>query len=251
MGILEGRTAIVTGASSGVGYGCALRFAEEGANVVACARRLEKLEDLKKAAPPGKIVAVKCDIGKEADLDGVVKAAIGNFGTVHILANIAQGGLFEQADINGTTVENALLYFMTGPIASMLLMQKCFPYMKEQHYGRIINCASGAGVNGRAGFAGYGMAKGAILALTRTAANEWGQFGIVTNVFLPVSKADGFDASEQGRAAAAAVEKMSPVRRFGEAYADVSPMVTFLASEGASYINGQTISICGGLLMLS
>jgi len=252
MGILEQRVAILTGASSGVGYGAALRFAAEGAVVVACARRLDKLEELQQAAAglPGQIVPLACDVAVEADLDKAVRTAVEGFGTVHILANIAQGGLDIQQPILDTTVDNALVFYRTGPIASMLLMQKCFPYMKEQHYGRIVNCASGAGLTGQAGFAGYAMAKGAILALTRTAALEWGQFGIVSNVFCPVTMAESFHTSAQGEAALKAIEQMSPVRRLGLAYEDTSPMIAFLASEGAGYVNGQTVSICGGLTMV-
>jgi NAD(P)-dependent dehydrogenase (short-subunit alcohol dehydrogenase family) len=254
MGILEGRIAILTGASSGVGYGAALRFAQEGATVVACARRLDKLEELKADAAArgftGTIIPQQCDVASDDDLDAAVARAIAEGGTVHILANIAQGGLGEQHYIIDTTEENAMLFYRGGPISTMLLMQKCFPYMSEQHYGRIVNCASGAGLGGQAGFAGYAMAKGAILSLTRTAAQEWGQFGIVTNVFCPVTAADSFQTSEQGKAALAAVSAMSPVRRMGTAYEDTSPMIAFLASEGAGYINGQTVSICGGLTMV-
>ncbi|MDR1710337.1 MAG: SDR family oxidoreductase [Propionibacteriaceae bacterium] len=249
MGILSGRVAILTGASSGVGYGAAKRCAEEGATVIACARRLDRLESLaaETAAMEGRIVPQQCDVGVEADLDAAVARAIAEGGTVHALINIAQGGLDIQQPILDTTPDNALVFYRTGPIASLLLMQKCFPYMKEQGYGRIVNCASGAGVTGQAGFAGYAMAKGAILALTRTAAQEWGKFGIVSNVFLPVIRADSFDTSEQGKMAAKMVAQMSPVRKLGDPYEDGSPMVAFLASEGARYINAQTIAIDGGL----
>jgi 3-oxoacyl-[acyl-carrier protein] reductase len=133
----------------------------------------------------------------------------------------------------------------------MLLMQKCFPYMKEQHYGRIITCASGSAVSGTPGFAGYAMAKGAIMSLTRFAAKEWGEFGITTNCFLPVIKSDGFDTSPQGQAAAEPVKKISPIGYFGDAYKDCSPIVAFMASEGSHYMNGQFISICGGISIIA
>lgn len=253
MGILEGRTAIVVGASSGVGYGCALRFAEEGARVVACARRLDRLEKLAAAAAgaSGGIVPMACDINQEADLDSVVQRAISEFGKVEILACIAQGGMDHPTSLTEATRELVLESYVTGPLYTMLMMQKCFPYMKEQHYGRIITCASGSAVSGVVGFAGYAMAKGAIMSLTRFAAKEWGRHGITTNCFLPIVKADGFDSSPQSRAAAEQIMKVSPVGYLGDAYEDASPIVTFMASEGSHYMNGQFISICGGLSIIA
>ena len=254
MGILEGRKAIVVGASSGVGYGTVLRFAQEGADVIAAARRMQKLEglaeDAEKRGFPGKIIPVACDIMKEEDLDRVVKACGEQLGRIDILACIAQSGLNCQAYTMETTPENARLYFDGGPVYTMQLVQKCMPYFEKQHYGRIITCASGAGVTPTVGFTGYSMAKAAIVALTRLCAKEFGKYGVVTNCFLPVAKSDGFDSSEQSKESAEAVKRMSPVGYFGDAYEDISPVVAFLASEGAHYLNGQVLSVCGGLLTL-
>jgi 3-oxoacyl-[acyl-carrier protein] reductase len=253
MGILEGRTALVVGASSGVGYGCALRFAEEGANVLACARRLDRLEKLAKEAAgmDGKIVPMTCDVSKEEDLDKVVKKTVSEFGKVDILACIAQGGMEHPTNLFDATPELALESYTTGPLYTMLLIQKCFPYMKEQHYGRIITVASGSAVQGIIGFASYAMAKGAIMALTRFASQELGPHGITINCFLPVIRGDNFDASPEGRAAAELIPQISPVRYFGDAYKDCSPIVAFMASEASHYMNGQFIGICGGLQMLA
>lgn len=253
MGILEGRAALLVGASSGVGYGCALRFAEEGANVLACARRLDRLERLAAQAAgfSGKIVPETCDVNKEEDLDKVVQRTIAEFGKVEILACIAQGGLDHPTDLINATPELALESWRTGPLYTMLLMQKCFPYMKEQHYGRIITCASGAAVSGVPGFSSYAMAKGGIMALTRVAAHEWGRFGITVNCFLPVIKGESFDTSPQGRAAAEQIVMMSPLGLFGDAYEDGSPAVAFLASEGAHYLTSQFIGVDGGLSQLA
>ncbi|BBB92213.1 MAG TPA: SDR family oxidoreductase [Methylomusa anaerophila] len=253
MGILEGRTALVVGASSGVGYGCALRFAEEGANVLACARRLDRLGQLAREAEgmSGKIMPTTCDIAKEEDLDKVVAETIKEFGKIEILACIAQGGLEHPTHLLETKPELALESYVTGPLYTMLLMQKCFSYMKERHYGRIITCASGSAVSGTPGFAGYAMAKGAIMSLTRFAAKEWGQFGITTNCFLPVIKSEGFAQSLQGQEAEAMVKKISPVGYFGDAYKDCGPIVAFMASEGSHYMNGQMIGICGGIQIIA
>lgn len=250
MGILEGKVAILTGASSGVGYGCALRFAEEGAKVIACARRLENLEKLRAEAIAheysGEIIPQKCDIMVDEDLDAAVSKAVKLFGTVHILANIAQYGLGVSEPLESASLKVIMDYFLGGPIASMKLMQKCFPYMKAQHYGRIINCSTEAAARGMSGFSGYGMAKSAIESLTRNAAVEWGQYGITANTFVPFIMTEGYTLSKRGLMIASKVALQNPTRKFGKPYEDCSPMIAFLASEGAGYINGELINISGG-----
>ena len=159
MGILSGRVAILVGASSGVGYGCALDFAREGATVVAAARRLEKLEELAKDAAgrgfEGKIHPITCDVAKESDLDKIVKFTADTFGRIEILACIAQGGLNHQTYLLEATEEEALDFYRTGPIYTMKLIQKCHPYMKKQNYGRVIVTSSNSGLYGNFGQANY------------------------------------------------------------------------------------------------
>lgn len=252
MGILDGRIAIILGASSGVGYGAALRFAEEGANVVAGARRLANLEalrdDVKKRGFAGEIIPVQCDVEKEEDLDNIVKVTIDTYGKIDILACIAQGALNDQKDFEHTDLANALAFFKGGPGYTLQIIQKCLPYMKEQGYGRILTCASGAGERYTPHTCAYGMAKAAIINLTRTCAQELGKYGIVTNCFLPVITNDYFENESSDAAIPVPIMKMlSPVGKLGGAYADGSPMLAFLASEKAGYINGQIISICGGI----
>jgi len=253
VGILQDRIAIVTGGSSGAGHGCALRFAEEGAIVVASARRKERLDDLvgQITAKGGNAIAVECDLFKEEDIDKVVQTTIAEFGRVDILANIGQSSMDKHTYLEHTTVPNAIEVYMGGPIASLLFMQKCFPYMKERNYGRIINCGSQSALMGMPGFGAYEMAKSAIQALTRNASQEWAKYGITSNVFLPAHWSDAFKLSPQGIAAGKAAAASSPMGRLGEPYEDVSPMVTFLASEAAGYINGQCIAIDGGVQLIA
>jgi len=253
MSLLEKRVALVAGANSGIGFSAALRFAEEGANVLACDIRQDGLEKLATLSDEleGNIVTMHCDVAKEEDLDRVVERTIAEFGKLEILACIAQGGMGHPTKLIDATPELALESYNTGPLYTMLLMQKCFPYMKEQHYGRVITCASGSAVSGSPGFAAYAMAKGAIMSLTRLSAKEWGQFGITTNCFLPVIQGANFSANPEGRAAAEQMAKISPLGYFGEAYKDCSPILAFMASEGSHYMNGQMIGICGGIQMLA
>lgn len=255
MGILEGRKAILLGASSGVGYGCALRFAEEGADVIAGARRLERLEQLvdeaKKRGFPGRIIPVVCDVGKEEDLDNIIDITIKEFGRIDILACIAQGGLDSQTYFMETTVEAAMNFYKTGPIYTMLMIQKCMPYFEKQHYGRIITCASNSAVSATPGYTGYAMAKAAVMTITRKASREFGKYGVVTNCFLPIIMNEVFGQDEQSTAALKSVTSGNPVGYLGDAYEDCSPIVAFMASEGAHYLNGQMIGICGGIQILA
>ena len=123
--------------------------------------------------------------------------------------------------------------------------------MKDQHYGRIITCASGSAVSSTTGFDLYAMCKASIMTLTRKAAQEFGRDGIVTNCFFPVIANDIFGQDAQSTEALARIEAASPVGRLGDAFKDCGPMVSFLASEGAGYINGQMIGVCGGIQVLA
>jgi NAD(P)-dependent dehydrogenase (short-subunit alcohol dehydrogenase family) len=254
MGILDGRVAIVTGASSGIGRACAVRLAEEGASVVVTARRMQLLEELvdEITSKGGTAVAVACDVMVEEEISNVVETAADRFGRIDILGNFAQAfypyRASDHANLMATTRESAVNQFVGGPVQYLLFMQKCFPYMKEQGYGRIINTSSGAWLLGAPDYVGYGMAKAAVDALTRHASQDWGQYGIVTNTIYPVVR--NADHEKEHPEMAAALPQRIPVRRHGTAYDDLSPVIAFLASDNAGYLNGQTIGINGGLFFL-
>ncbi|MBQ2753448.1 MAG: SDR family oxidoreductase [Firmicutes bacterium] len=254
MKMLEKKVALVVGTSSGIGYGTALRFAKEGATVIASARRLEKLEELKKDALErgfeGEIVPYKCDIMVEAELDAMVKFAIDNYGRIDILACIAQNGMLDQRFTMDVNAENAHLFFDGGPLYTLQLIQKCMPYFEKQHFGRIITCASGAGVGSTPGFTSYSMAKAATIALTRICAKEFAKFGVTTNCFLPIAMADSFSTSDQSAEALEFLKSTIPVGYVGLPFEDISPMLAFLASDDAKYVNGQFIGLDGGCVEL-
>lgn len=248
MGILDGRVAIVTGASSGVGRGAAVRMAEEGAVVVGCARRLDKLEEFVREAEAkgGTALAVGCDVAKEDDIKRVVSTTAEKFGRIDILANIAQGEMGQSSPLIDVTRQGALDVYVTGPVQYMRFMQECFPYMKERGYGRIINASSSSALLGAPGRAAYGMAKEAVMALTRVASQEWGQYGIVTNTILPSIQSNPDDTSPRAQENLKGLLEGHPLGRAGTPYEDAGPIITFLASEGAGYLNGQAVFIDGG-----
>ncbi|WP_147305947.1 SDR family NAD(P)-dependent oxidoreductase [Subtercola boreus] len=253
MGVLDGRIAIVTGAAGGIGEAVSRRFAEEGAGLVLSDIRGDRVQEIAAEIVDagGRAIAVGADLAVESDISAVVDAAIATYGQVDILANIGQGGMDRHTFLEDTTVENALFTFTTGPLQAMLFMQKCLPHMKAKHYGRIINVASHSAILGLPGFAPYEIAKGGVQALTRNASQEWGKYGIVTNLFLPGIKTPAFDLTEQGREQAVLLATQIPVGRFGLPYEDCTPLVLFLASEGAGYVNGQSIGVDGGKTMIA
>ncbi|MEG0265142.1 MAG: SDR family NAD(P)-dependent oxidoreductase [Erysipelotrichaceae bacterium] len=246
MNRLNNKVAIVTGASSGVGNGVAKVLASEGARVCVCARRKELLDQLvdeiKQAGGEG--IAVVCDVSDPQQIKHVVKTCVDTFGGVDILANLAQGSMTYK-EISDVDVDYALNAYKSGPLASMLFMQECLPYLKKSGQGRIINTASSAGYDGNTGFVAYGMAKEAIRALTRHAANEWGKYGITVNAFLPIIATDNFRNTQP--AALAALEKASPLQRIGSVDKDCGPFIAFLASDESSYLTGQSFMLDGGI----
>lgn len=243
---LEGRVAIVTGASSGVGRGVAKVLAENGARVCVCARRMEKLEELtaEVRAAGGDMLPVVCDVTDPAQIHNVVEQCVAHYGGVDILANIAQGAMLYRPLLE-LDEEYTLLAFKSGALATLNFMKECFPYLKESGHGRIINTASAAGYDGNEGFGAYGMAKEAIRAITRTAANEWGQYGITVNVFLPIITTETFRETQPE--ALKALETKSALKRVGTTEEDCAPLIVFLASDEGSYLTGQSFMVDGGI----
>lgn len=247
---LENKIAIVTGASSGVGRGVAKVLAREGAKVVICARRMELLEQLRDeiAREGGEALPVACDVSHPDEIKAVVDKTIETYHTVHILVNLAQGSMLYRPLLE-IDEDYAMTAYKTGPLASLRFMKLCMPYMKENHWGRIINTASAAGYDGSAGYGAYAMAKEAIRALTRVAAHEWSKFGITVNVFLPIIATDNF--RKTAGEALAALERMSPMGRVGTTEEDCGPIIAFLASDASGYLTGQSFMLDGGIHMHS
>ena len=243
---LEGRVAIVTGASSGVGRGLATVLARQGARVCACARRLENLNDLRDemAAEGAEVLPVVCDVTDPVQIKAAVGACVERFGGVDILVNCAQGAMLYR-EINDIDEEYALTAYKSGALATLLFMQECYPHLKASGHGRIINTASAAGYDGNSGFGAYGMAKEAIRAITRTAAREWGRDGITANVFLPIIATDFFRETQP--AALKSLEAKTPLGYIGTTEADCAPLIVLLVSDEGGYFTGQSYMVDGGI----
>jgi NAD(P)-dependent dehydrogenase (short-subunit alcohol dehydrogenase family) len=240
---------VVTGAGEGIGAAIARRFSVEGARVVVA----EIDETLGRAAADALVAEsgndarfVRTDVGRKADNEAMVAAAVDAWGRLDILVNNAWGGgKISRAELKtDVLIDDGLAVGFRGPLWAM---QAAFPVMSAQGYGRVINICSLNGVNAHMGTLEYNTAKEALRAATRTTAREWAATGIVCNVICPAAKSASFHRvmSEHPELIAAA-DAANPMGRIGDPYDDISPVALFLASDDCRYLTGDTLFVDGG-----
>ncbi|NEW08169.1 SDR family oxidoreductase [Paenibacillus sp. SYP-B3998] len=185
MGKLNGKTAIITGAGSGLGRAMALTFAQEGAHVVLCGRRLHKIEDVHEQITSlgGSSLAVHADVSQEPDVKKLVAAALSFTGRIDILINNA--AVFEAGQTQETSLDSWNYHIVNNLTGAFLLIKQCLPVFEANNYGRIINITSGLAVNGAGGFVAYSASKAGLESLTRTVADEMSSKDILCNMFNP------------------------------------------------------------------
>lgn len=249
---VDGRVVIVTGASKGVGRGVALHLAALGATVVGTARKPEALEELR-AELDGMGASHHLALGNVADRDGnfaLVADVVERFGRVD--GFVANAQTFRPTmSITDVTPRDMDIVYDTGPKATLWGMQAVFPHMRDRGWGRIVTMGSNVGMTGAVGYAPYSSSKEAVRSLTRSAAREWGQYGIVVNCVCPVSIAHRAPPDDDPARVAVyqAAFQDQPIARDGDAVHDIGPIVAFLLSDGCRYLTGQTFMADGGALM--
>ncbi len=256
MGKLDGKVAIVTGASAGIGKQVAIKFAEEGADIAICSRTLGKLSEVAKLceAAGAKVLAMKCDVTSVPDMEAFVEAVAAKFGTIDILYNNAMSFSGTPKPLVEQTPEEWDEFYHSGLMSTYHMMRLCFPYLKQNAGGKVINVGSGSGIEGQKGMCAYGAIKEAIRALSRTAAREWGEYNINVNIINPGAVTEAIwdsmkDLPEEQRNPLAMGFNPTAIGRFGDAREDIAPVAVFLASEDSRHITGQTIMAEGGVTM--
>jgi 3-oxoacyl-[acyl-carrier protein] reductase len=245
---LEGKVALVTGASRGIGREVALELAKEGANVAVnyagseakAAAVAEEIRSLGREA-----IVIQADVSDAESVEGMVKQTIEAFGRLDILVNNA-----------GITKDNLLMRMKEADwdevininLKGVFLCTKAVTrQMMKQRSGRIINMSSIVGVSGNAGQANYVAAKSGVIGLTKTTAKELASRGITVNAVAP-----GFITTDMtdklNEETKSEMLKQIPLARLGEPI-DIARTVVFLASEDSRYMTGQTLHVDGGMVM--
>ena len=245
---LDGKTAVVTGASSGLGVVFARALAGAGASVVVSARRLDRLEKLAAEieAEGGEALAVPCDVAREDSVDALAASAVDRFGRVDVLvanAGIADPRPAEQEPLQ--VWERVVGVNLTGVF---LTNQRFGALMLERGAGSIVNIASVLGVVGAGQIpqASYTASKGGVVNLTRELAAQWARRGVRVNAIGPgwfeSEMTEEMFASDQG---VRWIRRKTPMGRPGRGEELAGPVV-FLASDASSYVTGQTLLVDGG-----
>ncbi|MEU0543909.1 SDR family oxidoreductase [Nocardia sp. NPDC005978] len=245
---LVGKSALVTGASRGIGFGVAAELLRRGANVVVTARKIGPLEEaaeqLRGLGYPGKVVAVAGNSGEADARAEQVAAAVAQFGSLDVLINNTginpvYGSLME-ADLDAVRK-----IFDVNVVAALGYVQEAYKAWMGEHGGAVVNVASVAGLRSTGVIAAYGASKAALIRLTEELAWQLGPKIRVNAVAPGVIKTKFADALYSADEEAAAA--VYPMKRLGSPE-DVAGLIGFLASEESSWITGTTIRVDGGLL---
>ena len=248
---LQGKTAFITGGSRGIGLGVARAFSEQGATVVMAARDVEvgmlAEEQVNRDFPQGRAVFLVTDVTDKNCLEERLDEVMSDIGDIDILVNNATPGGGVPTRLEHTDTKSMQNLTEVNYYAPFWAMQKVFPSMKDNNWGRIINMCSLNGINAHRYTVGYNSSKEALRTLTRTAAAEWGVHGITCNVICPAAVTEPWQAYvDWDPEAANKILENIPMRRLRDSEHDIGPLAVFLASDGARYITGNTIHADGG-----
>ncbi|MDN3015298.1 SDR family oxidoreductase [Paenibacillus sp. BSR1-1] len=245
---LTGKVAIVTGGGRGLGQQIAEGFAEAGANVVVCSRKLEACEEVAEGLRKLGVesFALKCDVSNPEDVKNVVEQTVERFGRIDILVN--NSGASWGAPVEEMPLEAWQKVMNVNVTGTFLMSQAVGKVMIEQKAGKIINIASVAGLQGSnpkyMNAIGYNSSKGAVVTFTKDLAVKWGPHGIYVNAiapgFFPTKMSKGL-LDEGGEA----ILEGTPLRKFGSD-TDLKGVALFLAAPASNFVTGDIVVVDGG-----
>ena len=248
-----GKASLQDGSAGSIGYGIAIAFAKEGANLVLTGRNVKKLAEAKEELERLygiQVLTVQADISAGADNAGiaadVVRQTVEVFGSLDVLVNNAQASASGVTLANHTTEQFDLAVY-SGLYAAFHYMQAAYPYLKEAK-GSVINFASGAGLFGNFGQSAYAAAKEGIRGLSRVAATEWARDGINVNVICPLAWTAQLEQFQ--KAYPDAFEKnvhTPPAGYFGRPEEDIGRVCVQISHPDFKYMTGETLTLEGGL----
>jgi 7-alpha-hydroxysteroid dehydrogenase len=241
---LDGKVAVVTGAGRGIGAGCALAFAEAGADVVCAARTREQVEataaEVQARGQRG--LPVVCDVMQRPQLEALVASAMKEFGRIDVLVNNAGGTPPREALRTSEQMFNSAFQF--NVTSAFVLTRLVVPHMQSGGGGSVVNISSAAGRLVQPGFAAYGTAKAALTFLTRLLGCEFAPTVRVTAIAVGATLTDALapflDDQARGK-----MEAMTPMQRLGEVE-DIALAALYLASPASSWVTGKIFEIDGG-----
>ena len=250
MGRLEGKSVIITGAGSGIGRAASLMFTKEGAKLIAVDKTegvKETVDEVRKAG--GTAEAVMADAGSEADVQAYIAKAISTYGKLDVIwANAGiSGGL---VPLSEQTPEHWAEILRVNLIGAFLAVKHAIPHLVQQGHGAIVCTASVAGLKSGASGHPYAASKAGVISLVQTTAYSLSGTGVRINAVCPGLIETGmtkriFDGAKE-RGTEGKIGQLNPLKRAGQPH-EIAAMALFLASDEASYVNGQAFPVDGGL----
>lgn len=244
MARLDGKTALITGGGNGIGRAAALRFAEEGAQIILADFNPEAAEQVVQEinGTGAKAIAVSCDVSDEAGVAEMVKAGVARFGRIDVLMNSAGGGSTKDGAVTNLELDEFWRTIRIDLFGTLLCCRTVIPEMVKSGGGSIINISSLRAVIGTEGADAYTASKGGVLAMTRAMAMQWARHGIRANVMAP-----GVVLTER---VSAFIKDDNPIYRkslLGPSDPiDVANLALYLASDESRKITGAVMRLDGG-----
>jgi len=247
---LEGKVAIVTGASKGIGEQIARAFAEHGAKVIVSSRKQEAVDEIATSIVEvgGTAIGIACHVGKAEQLEALVKQTVAKFGGVDILVNnAATNPVFGNLSEADAAVFDKVMNVNVK--ACMLLANLCHPSMVSRGGGSVINIASVEGMKPSPGLGIYSISKAALIMLTKSQAKEWGNQGIRSNAICPGLIQTKFSQSIWANAGILKrIEGHLPLGRMAQPD-EMTGLAVFLAADASSYSTGGVFTADGGYMI--